>query len=182
LIVGLFIGAVATYALGPSLTRTTRATKTLPTSAQQVVTGLIVQFVGDLNDSNSEPLVGLYTNSSIVKWYGNQVPFELNGTYKEQDNIAGTDSAVYTVFLEESHGISPSNVTISFTNLITTMINSNTVNSTFRIVVTGWNFVYGPINAEANVRQQWVNQSGNWTIHTDSWDYLFSTVPGRFSA
>jgi len=150
-------------------------------SATQVVTNLVVKFVNDLNNYTSQPLVGFYTNSSVVRWYGNQVPFDLNGTYKGLSNIAGTSWAVYSGFLVESHSFH-SNATVSFANLNATMLNPDTVNSTFLIVVTGSSIVYGPINAQADVQQLWVNQSGNWTIHTDDWDFMFSTVPYVFTA
>ena len=173
----LTVSLIAVTTQGIFGTRTITSTSVVEPSPQLAVTNRVVEFVWDLNNFTSAPLAGFYTDSSVARWYGNQVMFGLNGTYKGQTNIAGTGSALYSGFLEQLHEFDDINATVSFVNLAIDVIQPNMVNATFRVLISGYNSRWGTISAQADVEQQWVSQGATWTILSDNWDYLFSTLP-----
>ena len=88
-------------------------------SSQEVRT-LIANFVNVLDDRNTSGLLTFYTNSSIVRWYGNS-GFQ-DGTYEGANDGIKLLYHVFTSDMSSIHG------TVS--NLTTNVIASETVNAT----------------------------------------------------
>ena len=113
------------------------------------------------NRSQIGQIPNFYTQSAIVVWAGS-AGGEV-GTTSGRGNIG--------LLFDATVGKTTS-LQVTISNVKTTVVNSNTVNSTLNILMSGQSTVLGKFNATIDASQSWVVQGGQVLIQSETWDYI----------
>lgn len=120
-------------------------------------------FLAAFNARNVDPgIKGFYLSDSVVNWTGDTGG--TGGVYTGPDNIV----LVYATTIGHTTAFSA-----KIGNLTETSTGSNTATVKYGLFITGSSTIVGPFNASISVTENWVNNGGNWSIHTDVWHYNY---------
>lgn len=137
------------------------SSSTTGTSTSGSVSASVDQLVSDLNARNVDGLVGLYSPSAVVVWFGKTGG--LSGMYAGE-NIrliyATTVGKTMSMSVNESGYSQHEN-------------SATDVNATFNLKMLANSTTAGVVNATIDVSEEWKLGSAGWQITKENWNYVY---------